>query len=423
MVDESTLAQVEEMVFRQQEEEFNKQLANHKNELLYDRAKYITQREAAFEDAALKLEMEHEEKTERIKDLEIDVRRANDMLALLKKLHKEELADQRAALMEEMDERIQAAVELKEISMLQQRKKLLAAEEREVEELRLLVESKVDREEHEMLIEQAIIEKEKSMLAQRALIMEEQKLEMEAKMAEAMGEEASDEAKIAHLQAEVTALKDEKDHAVEEALAHQKEEMLKVRMGLLHENAEKMAAMQARIDELEAQLAGRKPAGKGPGGKGPGKKAPPKLSGELKTTQDAEHAATHGSPIHVHLGGRYLKGSASPALSDGVDDGSVWHLQADGAGFRINNNSGKCLATEAGVFSTSIVFSNAQSEGAALLGDVGLEHHTWTLEPVGGKFYVISSSGKCLGENGKGDLELTSTKGEKEQWTLAHTGH
>ena len=44
--------------------------------------------------------MEHEEKTERIKDLEIDVRRANDMLALLKKLHKEELADQRAALME-----------------------------------------------------------------------------------------------------------------------------------------------------------------------------------------------------------------------------------------------------------------------------------------------------------------------------------
>ena len=41
-----------------------------------------------------------------------------------------------------MDERIQAAVELKEISMLQQRKKLLAAEEREVEELRLLVESK-----------------------------------------------------------------------------------------------------------------------------------------------------------------------------------------------------------------------------------------------------------------------------------------
>lgn len=81
------------------EPQYLKALEKEKNQLLYERAKFITKREELYVGEVARIEAEHENETERIKDLEIDVRRANDMMALLKKLHKEELEDQRRALL------------------------------------------------------------------------------------------------------------------------------------------------------------------------------------------------------------------------------------------------------------------------------------------------------------------------------------
>ena len=81
------------------EPQYLKALEKEKNQMLYERAKFITKREEQYVDEIARIEAEHENETERIKDLEIDVRRANDMMTLLKKLHQEELEDQRRALL------------------------------------------------------------------------------------------------------------------------------------------------------------------------------------------------------------------------------------------------------------------------------------------------------------------------------------
>jgi len=67
------------------------ELSKVKNGLLLERAEYFTHRERAFESEKLQYTQQHEEERESVRDLRLDLKKSNDMIAMMKRDHAEEL--------------------------------------------------------------------------------------------------------------------------------------------------------------------------------------------------------------------------------------------------------------------------------------------------------------------------------------------